>query len=156
MFATGSPCQSAPAVGIQSDLTGGFMVRISHLLCACALLLCCVLPALAQQTAASASNEVVPPMVNYSGVLADVHGKPLSGVVGVTFNLYKDSQGGVPLWSETQNVWPASNGHYSVMLGSTKSVGLPANLFAAGEARWLGVQVEGQREQPRVMLLSVP
>jgi hypothetical protein len=95
-------------------------------------------------------------MVNFSGVLTDVNGKPLTGVAGVTFNLYKDSQGGVPLWSETQNVWPNSTGHYSVMLGSTASTGLPANLFAAGEARWLGVQIEGQHEQPRVMLLSVP
>jgi hypothetical protein len=33
---------------------------------------------------------------------------------------------------------------------------LPSTLFAAGEARWLGVQMSGQAEQPRVMLLAVP
>jgi hypothetical protein len=77
-------------------------------------------------------------------------------MVGITFLLYKESQGGVPLWMETQNVQPDKNGHYSVMLGSTSSHGLPANIFAAGEARWLGVQAEGQAEQPRVLLLSVP
>jgi len=43
-----------------------------------------------------------------------------------------------------------------VTLGETKSEGLPANLFASGEARWLGVQAQGQAEQPRVLLLSVP
>ena len=34
--------------------------------------------------------------------------------------------------------------------------GLPKELFVSGEARWLGVQPEGQAEQPRVLLLSVP
>jgi hypothetical protein len=29
-------------------------------------------------------------------------------------------------------------------------------LFSSGEARWLGVQVQGQAEQPRTLLLSVP
>ena len=43
-----------------------------------------------------------------------------------------------------------------VALGSTSSQGLPANVFASGEARWLGVQVQGQAEQPRVLLMSVP
>jgi len=38
----------------------------------------------------------------------------------------------------------ASTGHYTVMLGSTSSTGLPADIFVAGEARWLGVQPQGQ------------
>jgi hypothetical protein len=32
--------------------------------------------------------------------------KPLTGTVGVTFSLYQESQGGAPLWVETQNVHP--------------------------------------------------
>jgi hypothetical protein len=95
-------------------------------------------------------------LVNFSGELTPAAGGPAAGMVGITFLLYKDSQGGVPLWMETQNVQPDKNGHYSVMLGSTSSHGLPANIFAAGEARWLGVQAEGQSEQARVLLLSVP
>src|SRR5271167_4995936 len=83
-------------------------------------------------------------------------GKPLSGVVGVTFYLYKEKQGGAPLWLETQNVQPNSSGHYTVMLGSTTSQGIPASIFASGEAHWLGVQVQGQAEQPRVLLVSAP
>jgi hypothetical protein len=43
-----------------------------------------------------------------------------------------------------------------VMLGSTSSNGLPSDIFVAGEARWLGVQVQGQAEQPRVLQMSVP
>lgn len=37
------------------------------------------------------------------------------------------------------------NGRYTVRLGSTLSQGLPIDLFASGEARWLGVQVTGHR-----------
>jgi hypothetical protein len=42
------------------------------------------------------------------------------------------------------------------MLGSSRSTGLPSDIFVAGEARWLSVQIQGQNEPPRVMLLSVP
>jgi trimeric autotransporter adhesin len=101
-------------------------------------------------------SAVVPAMVNFPGTLTDLNGKPISGVVGVTFLLYREPQGGAPLWMETQNVRPDKAGHYSAMLGSTNSQGLPADLFVSGEARWLGVQVSGQAEQARVFLLSVP
>jgi len=115
-----------------------------------------VLSVFAQQSSPAGSAGAVPPLVNFSGELTPAAGGPATGMVGITFLLYRDSQGGVPLWMETQNVQPDKNGHYSVMLGSTSSHGLPANIFAAGEARWLGVQAEGQAEQPRVLLLSVP
>jgi hypothetical protein len=44
------------------------------------------------------------------------------------------------------------------MLGSTSSTGLPSDIFVAGEAHWLGMQVQGrqQEEQPRVLLVSAP
>jgi trimeric autotransporter adhesin len=111
---------------------------------------------LAQQTPDIQTNAVVPPLVNFSGGLIGANAKPVGGLVGVTFSLYKDSEGGAPLWIETQNVQADKAGHYSVMLGSTSSRGLPSELFASGEARWLGVQPQGQAEQPRVLLMSVP
>jgi len=107
-------------------------------------------PKQTQQTA------VVPTLVNFSGTLTDLNGKPLAGTVGVTFLLYKDEQGGAPLWLETQNVTPDENGHYSAMLGSTRPEGLPTDVFVSGEARWLAVEVQGQTPLPRVLLLSVP
>ena len=107
----------------------------------------------AAQTAASA---VVPHLAKFSGRVNAADGKPLAAIVGVTFALYSDEQGGAPLWLETQNVQLDSTGHYTVLLGSTKPDGLPAELFATGEARWIGVQPSGQKEQPRVLLLSVP
>jgi len=77
-------------------------------------------------------------------------------LTGVTFLLYKDQQGGAPLWLETQNVTPDKYGRYTVTLGVTTSEGLPMDVFGSGEARWLGVQAERQSEQPRVLLVSVP
>lgn len=107
-------------------------------------------------TASSSNSTVIPQLVNYSGVLNDVNGKPLTGVVGVTFALYQAEEGGTPLWTEMQNVQMGKNGHYSVMLGSTTSTGLPQDVFNTGEARWLAVQAEGQTEMPRVLLVAVP
>ena len=134
------------------------MLRASTWMCIGLLLIGCAAPMAAQQSlgANPSSPAVVPPLVRFSGVLADDQSKPLTGAVGVTFALYKDGQGGAPLWLETQNVSPDKTGHYSVMLGSTTSTGLPADIFVAGEARWLGVQPQGQAEHARVMLLSVP
>jgi hypothetical protein len=105
---------------------------------------------------ATASTSAVPPLVHFSGVAKEFDGAAASGTVGVTFAIYKEQQGGAPLWLETQNVQPDSSGEYSVLLGATKAEGLPTYLFASGEARWLGVQISGQAEQPRVLLLSVP
>ena len=118
--------------------------------------LCLGVSMLAGQSTTIATNPVVPALASFSGVLTDLNGKPLTSVTGVTFSLYKDADGGAPLWMEVQNVQPNKAGRYSVTLGSTTSAGLPVNLFASGEARWLGVQVQGQEEQPRVMLLAVP
>jgi len=129
--------------------------------CTKSLLCCFVVISLfcalnAQQAVPAAANAVVPPVIKYSGALTDVNNKPLTGIVGVTFSLYQEAQGGSALWVETQNVNPDKTGHYSVMLGSATSQGLPASAFASGEARWLGVQVQGQAEQPRTVLMSVP
>jgi trimeric autotransporter adhesin len=128
-----------------------------------AMLLLCALfsqiqPGYAQQTISTNTDVVVPPLVNFSGVLTDLNGKPVTttGVVGVTFSLYSEQNGGSPLWLETQNVQPDRTGHYTVMLGSTSSTGLPADIFVAGRAHWLGVQAQGQEEQPRVLLVSAP
>src|SRR5262249_7185577 len=92
----------------------------------------------------------------FSGTVTDSAGTPRSGIVGVTFAFYRDQQGGAPLWLETQNVVADAQGRYSVSLGATKSTGLPQDLFASGEARWLGVQPESQPDQARPLLPSVP
>jgi hypothetical protein len=123
------------------------------------MVMCCLSAGFAQQASTdtpASLNAGVPALMSFSGTLRGANGKPFTGVTGVTFLLYKDQQGGSPLWMETQNVQPDKSGHYSVLLGSATSAGLPQDLFVSSEARWLGVQVVGQEEQPRVVLAAVP
>jgi hypothetical protein len=80
----------------------------------------------------------------------------MTGVVGITFSLYQEQQGGSPLWVETRNVQADANGHYTALLGSASAEGMPLELFSSGEAQWLGVQIQGQPERARVLLVSVP
>lgn len=117
-----------------------------------------VLSTAAQTPASSAASaQAPPPLIQFSNIAADEHGNTLSGVVSITFSLYSSPQGGEPLWTETQNnVQLDATGHYSVQLGETKPAGVPTALFVTGAARWLGVRIEEQAEQPRVLLLSVP
>jgi hypothetical protein len=103
-----------------------------------------------------ATPSALPRLVRFGGVVKDLSGNPLIGVVGITFALYGEQTGGAPLWLETQNVTADSNGHYTALLGSTKPNGLPPELFTSVEARWVGVQVSGQAEQARVLLVSAP
>lgn len=113
-------------------------------------------PTVSQTHPGGSSSAVVPHLVKFSGTVKDADGKPRSGLVGITFALYKEEQGGAPLWLETQSVQADSLGHYTVYLGASKPDGLPQDVFLSGEARWLGVQPEGQAEPPRTLLLSVP
>jgi trimeric autotransporter adhesin len=110
----------------------------------------------AQQAANSSSSTVVPRLVNFSAKATDAQGKPIAGIAGITFSIYKDQYEGAPLWMETQNVNADTKGNYTVQLGATSTQGLPLDLFTSGEARWLGVRVNVGEEQPRVLLLSVP
>jgi hypothetical protein len=75
-----------------------------------------------------------------------------------TLSVYRDEQGGTPLWQETQNVTLDSEGHYTAMLGSTQKDGVPVDLFSTAVPRWLGIQFNrpGEMEQPRIQLVSVP
>ncbi len=109
---------------------------------------------LAQTSTETAS--ALPRLVRFGGTVKDLNSNALTGVVGITFALYSEQTGGSPLWLETQNVTADNNGHYAVLLGSTKPEGLPAELFTSEQARWVGVQVSGQAEQPRVLLVSAP
>jgi hypothetical protein len=109
----------------------------------------------AQQSTSSPSSSV-PRLVKFSGKAADAQNKAISGITGATFAIYKEESGGSPLWLETQNIQADTKGNYTVQLGATKPDGLPLDLFSSGEARWLGVAVNGGQEQPRVLLVSVP
>jgi hypothetical protein len=109
------------------------------------------------------ADGTVPPLVRFSGLvrLPDAQvstGKAASKAwphaIAITFALYKDQEGGVALWEETQTVAVEAGGRYTVLLGAKEQ--LPMELFTANEARWLGVRAEGAGEQARILLVSVP
>jgi trimeric autotransporter adhesin len=118
------------------------------------LVLCATSVLTFAQSSNATINTVVPSLVDFTGAARDAAGKPLAGVVGITFSLYREESGGSALWIETLNVHADPAGHYKVSLGAEKP--LSKDLFGAGEARWLGVQISGQSEQTRVLLVSVP
>lgn len=118
--------------------------------CAAIAISVLVISHIAAQTSAQ-----VPPVIQFANVASNGE-SPLTGEAVMTFSLYKSSEGGTPLWSETQNVPLDDSGRYSVYIGITKPNGVPMNLFTSGQAHWLGVQIAGQPEQARAFLVSVP
>src|SRR5580693_7061741 len=122
-----------------------------------ATLLClfCAAVAYAQQPQPTAT---VPKLVRFSGSFRPANGLPAQTVESVTLAVYRDQTGGSALWQEIQNVAVDAEGRYSLLMGATQNEGMPLDLFASGEPRWLGVQFNrsGETEQPRVLLVSVP
>jgi hypothetical protein len=127
----------------------------SRLLVAC--FVCSVAVASAQQTQSTAPLTAVPRLMRFTGSFHPPASQP-AGMIGATFAVYGQQEGGTPLWIEDQNVELDASGNYTVLLGSTKNGGVPVELFAAGESRWLQVKfyAPGEVDLPRVLLVSVP
>ena len=102
----------------------------------------------AQQDGVAASD-AASSQLKFRGTLTDDSGRPLSGVVVVRFQVYKEERGGVPLWSETQNVQADATGRYAALLGSTTAEGMPLSLLHSPEVRWVSTQIAGQEESAR-------
>lgn len=102
--------------------------------------------------------QTVPHFVKFSGVIKHPETLPGGATVAIRFVVYSQATDGSPLWQEVQNVKLDAQGHYDVVLGANTTDGIPMELFAAGDPRWLGVQVlaPGHDEEPRVLLVSVP
>jgi hypothetical protein len=104
----------------------------------------------------------VPRLIKYSGTLTDGRGYPITTPIDVAFSLYgQGAQAGAAdgekaLWRETQHVSPNEKGGFTVYLGAASASGLPAEVFASASAQWLGIKTEGEPEQARVLLVSVP
>ncbi len=70
------------------------MRRISFVIALSTLLLTSIV------SAQQAPTTAVPNLIRYSWVLKDA--SPTSTAVGVTFAIYKQQEGGAPIWMETQ------------------------------------------------------
>ena len=92
----------------------------------------------------------VPELINFQGKLTDSAGTAITSSVPMLFKFYADASGGSPLWAETQNVTPDSNGIYSVMLGIVTPFAIPFS-----NAYWLGVTVGTDSEMlPRYRVVA--
>jgi hypothetical protein len=110
------------------------------------------------QSSGPVSAPSVPHLIKIGGVFHPADGQPAGAVETVTLAIYAEPEGGVPLWQETQTIALDAQGHYTVLLGAMQDGGIPAAVFGAGEAQWLGTRFErgGEVEGPRIRLASVP
>lgn len=133
------------------------MSRYARRVCLAVCMLLVLLSSLAAQTTSRESIEAsLPRVVRITGKAFDSGQSPLQGRILMTFALYENQSTASPLWFEDQLVDLDIEGRYSVLLGATQAEGLPLALFSGGSARWLGVRVQGEEEQPRIGLAAVP
>src|SRR5438270_13191491 len=99
------------------------------------------------QTNSSDPVAVVPGFIRYSGILPNPDATRTERHPHFAFFAEKDSDS--PLWSEDQTIWVGPNGSYTVLLGLATLGGVPASLFASGEARWIAVSLDGVEAGPR-------
>jgi cysteine-rich repeat protein len=102
---------------------------------------------------ASPALATVPATVTAEALLSSTGGGPVAdGNYAVTFALYKDAQGGAPVWTEGPVQVVVKGGALSQSLGTTK----PLNAAAVAAAPWLSLQVGADPELARKPLRSVP
>ncbi len=114
-----------------------------HFLVVCAGLLVCEL-----------AGAAVPNLVNYQGRLTDGSGITVpDGNYSVMFSIYSVPDGGIAVWSETQNV-TTTNGIFAVLLGSVNPF---TSIAFSDTSRYLGIKIgDAPEELPRNRLVSVP
>jgi len=119
----------------------------------CVLLGCVSLSPAQELSAWSGESVDVQRLLKFSGTLTASHRAGIGGAPAGRFTIYSGPNGGEAYWEETQNVRPDAQGRYPALLGSTTLGGLPPDIFASRGSHWLGVQVSGQPEQARVLLV---
>ena len=93
----------------------------------------------------------IPQLINYQGFLTDDGGNPVAdGNYSLTFRIWDAETGPNQLWSEDRPTVSVTNGLFNIILGSMSPLELPFDTDY-----WLGVQVEGEPELPRMRLTSV-
>src|SRR5262245_6687290 len=78
-------------------------------------------------------------LVQVGGTLKNGPSAAPSVIAVATFAIYKEAEGGAPLWQETQNVQLDAEGRFNVLLGAVSDGGIPAQVFTADEPRWLSI-----------------
>src|ERR1700730_10706724 len=106
---------------------------------------------------AQAPSTSAPTLVRLDGQLKTPTGEARTGTVTIVVSLYADKDDATPLWVEPQLVTLDAAGHYSLFAGATLTDGVPEEFLSGATAgHWLGVGPQGEPEQFRMMLLTVP
>jgi hypothetical protein len=100
----------------------------------------------------------MPRLISFNGTYRPADGQPAAAVEKVALAIYAEETGGTPLWQETQSVAVDAEGRYTLLLGASQADGIPLDVFASGEAKWLGVvfQRSNEVEGARMRITSVP
>lgn len=109
---------------------------------------------------------VVPPLINYQGMLTDPNGNPLpTAEHALSFSIYDNSSGGKLLWGpQTFPRVPVVRGYYNVILGPTDgknrditNVFITKNMGQSSANTFLEVTVDNNPPvKPRQRILSMP
>ena len=105
-----------------------------------------------------------PPGFNIQGRLTDANGVNREGSYSIKFNLYDTVTGGTALWTRTYPALTVRNGNFQTVLGDVTGQPMLSDVFAAGDSRFLEIQVlsgPGVTSPeaplvPRQQLVSVP
>jgi hypothetical protein len=94
----------------------------------------------------------IPEVMTFQGYLQDSVGTAVEGTLSTTYRIYDVDVGGIPLWSETQDV-AYNNGFFSVELGNQ----IPLPDTTINYERYLSMEIEGGGElSPRRRITSGP
>jgi len=114
---------------------------------------------LAQAPRQSQSTSMsVPRLIRLTGTFRPADGQTPLSVETVTVAIYAEETGGTPLWQETQKLAIDPEGRYALLLGAGQPDGVPQDVFASGEPRWMGMvwNRPGEIESARWRATSVP
>jgi hypothetical protein len=101
-------------------------------------------------TTAPCANAQVPGKIAYQGQLRDADGALGDGTYVATFELYDSAEAGEMLWREVQSL-TVVDGIFNIQLGENNAIDLPFD-----SPYWLGVQINGEAQTPRMALSAVP
>jgi len=76
--------------------------------------------------------------------------------ISVTVKIYVEESSDSPIWSEQFLSSSDANGRISLLIGSSVQGGLPRDLFAGNQARWIALQFGDAPEGFRAAMISVP
>lgn len=113
----------------------------------------------AKEVGQSLNATFAPALIRVDGVFLTANGEPRTGNVTLVASVYDGEADVDALWVERQTVTLDAQGRFAILLGSTLADGLPKELFVSASAKngwWVGIAIDGESEQSRTRLLSVP